>query len=189
MSVGTILEGKGSIERKGNDALNDGRLTGKEFAGDPKEALQQVVEIFQKSDVAANNLKDLDTFEQVMVGIMLRQFHILVTKQRGYRHSNVAALDLHGLLKRVEEKTVRAWEEIGNPGEQVKRQKELRESLPEDATAQEMAAYIAKQDKILFPSGSNEDTIDNLILDIANLSEILYAFYYDAWFKPLDEDV
>ena len=169
--------------------LEDGRLTGKELAGDPQEALQAVVEIFQRSDINARNLKDLETFEQVMVGVMLRQFHILVPKQRGYRHSNVAALDIPGLLGRIEEKVIRAKEELGDPKEQIKKQRALRDKLPDDATPAEMAEYIAKTDRILFPGGNNDDTIDNLVLDIANLSEILYAFYFDAWFKPLDEDV
>jgi hypothetical protein len=148
-----------------------------------------VVEIFQRSDIASRNLKDLDTYEQTMVGIMLRQFHILVTKQRGYRHSNVAALDIAGLLGRIEEKVVRAKEELGDPKEQIKRLKALHESLDDDAGVRELDEFLAKERRILFPGGNNDDTIDNLVLDIANLSEILYAFYFDAWFKPLDEDV
>lgn len=186
---GSMLTTKQLVEEEEETTLEDGRLTGKEFAGDPKEALQKVVEIFQRSDIDARNLKDLDTFEQTMVGVMLRQFHILVKKQRGYRHSNVATLDIDGLLGRIEEKVVRAKEELGDPKEQIKKQRALRESLADDATATEMAQYIAKQDRILFPGGGNDDTIDNLVLDISNLSEILYAFYFEAWFKPLDEDV
>lgn len=172
-----------------DNTLNDGRLTGKELAGEPKEALQAVVEIFQRSDIAPHNIKDLDTFEQTMVAVMLRQFHILVTKQRGYRHSNVEELDISGLLGRISEKVVRAKEELGDPKEQVKKARALMADLEPDADVREMAQALSKIDKILNPGGQNDDTIDNLVLDIANLSEILYAFYYDAWFKPLDEDV
>jgi hypothetical protein len=165
------------------------RVTGEDIAGSPKEAIQQIVETMQKSDIAANNLKSLDTFEQTMVGTMIRQFHILVTKQRGYRHSNVSALEIPGLLGRIEEKVVRAKEELGDPKEQVKKLKTMHLDLPDDCTEGEMLEYLAKERKVLFPGGNNDDTIDNLILDIANLCEILYVYYYDAWYKPLAEDV
>lgn len=169
--------------------MDDGRITGAEFAGDPKEAIQQVVEIFQNSDIAARNIKSLDTFEQTMVATMLRQFHILVEKQRGYRHSNVRELGESGVLKRISEKVIRAKEELGDPDTQVQKLKELHEKLPDDATTQEMLEHLKKEQSILFPGNQNEDSIDNLVLDIANLCEILYVLHFDGWYKPLDEDV
>lgn len=163
------------------------RISGTQIAGNPYEAVQQVVEILRNTYIEPHMLKDFVTFEQTIVATFVRQLHLMVEKQRGYGTKNIAMLEAIGILRRIEEKVLRGYEEIGDPKTQVERLKELRAALPDDPSATEMAVFIRQEEEILFPGGSNEDTIDNLALDIANLGEILYVEMNGAWGHPLEE--
>lgn len=167
--------------------MNIERVSGTEIAGNPYDAVQQVVEILRGTQIEPHMLRDFNTFEQTIVATFVRQLHLMVQKQRGYGKANIAMLKSRGILKRIEEKVLRGYEEIGDPEIQLEKIKELQASLDDEATPSELATHMRKIDAILNPGGSNEDTADNLFLDIGNLGQIGYVEFNGAWGKPLEE--
>lgn len=166
------------------------RISGTDIAGDPKAAIQEIVERFRDFDISPFMLKELDTFEQVFVATMILKLQLLVDKQKDYKSGNIVVLGVPGILKRLGEKQQRAFSLVGNPDEQVAEAKKVMANLPTDAAPEEERRALLRLDKILNPSNAVQDErVDDTLMDAGNYGDIAYVVWHGAWGKPLEENL
>jgi hypothetical protein len=147
----------------------------------PEDYIKAVVSVFGQIDEQGYDLKDLTSFEQVMVGVMVRMFKLMQEKQRGYGKSNISKAGLHGLFTRATDKIERAKNIVGDPEQQVEI---IRDILKEKMPAEEMTSEI---DAIVNPATLAEESVEDTLIDLANYGLIMYMVQNDAWGKDMEE--
>lgn len=188
-----LTSGSPVFEREGN-TLEDGRLTGEEFAGEvpSDEALvQATTQLFDRIHPTSYKLSDLDTMNEVMVGVFARMYHMMVAKQKDYGPDNISKAGVRGIITRANDKIERLKTLVGDPDAQLSRiQAELR-VLADDASYREMGEALLAIEKIAIPQAAVKgENIEDTLLDLANYGLIGYMVYMCAWGKPLvTEDV
>lgn len=166
------------------------RIAGADIAGNPKEAIQGLVEKFRDFDISPFMLKEFLTFEQTFVATMVLKFHLLYKKQKDYGPHNISKAGLSGVITRTQDKLERAKILIGDPPEQISSIKTLLAELPADASAHELDVFATRVNMIINPSNAVQDErVDDTLMDLGNYGDIAYILYHQAWGKPLEENL
>lgn len=168
---------------------NYSRIAGKDIAGDPQGAIQDIVEKFRDIDISAFLLKDLDTFEQTFVALMILKFHMMVSKQKDYGPGNISKAGLRGVITRANDKLERIKTLIGDPEQQIEKARNVVNNVPDDATPAELDRALTQVYRILNPTNAVEgERIDDTLMDLGNYGDIAYVLYHGAWGKALEEN-
>jgi hypothetical protein len=174
------------------DFENAKNVSGDEFAGGtPASAhdyIKAVVELFKNTNEREYRLSELDSFEQVMVGVMVRMFKLMQEKQRGYGKSNISKAGLHGLFTRATDKIERAKNIVGDPIEQIEIIQKLAEKLPDDASDFELAQFANNVENLVNPQKFAEESIEDTLIDLANYGLIMYMVQSDSWGFDMEEN-
>jgi hypothetical protein len=174
------------------DFENAKNVSGDEFAGGtPASAhdyIKAAVEVFKNTNEREYRLSELDSFEQVMVGVMVRMFKLMQEKQRGYGKSNISKAGLHGLFTRATDKIERAKNIVGDPIEQIEIIQKLAEKLPDDASDFELAQFANNVENLVNPQKFAEESIEDTLIDLANYGLIMYMVQSDSWGFDMEEN-
>ena len=169
------------------------RVTGRDIAGDvPSDVdyIKGIIQLFERISPNSYKLEDLDTMEDVMVGVFARMFHLMLSKQKDYGPENITKAGIRGIVTRSNDKIERLKTLVGDPDKQVTQAKSVILNIPEDATALEMANAIKDISEILAPSASVKgESVEDTLLDLADYGLIGYMLYMGAWGKPMEKDV
>lgn len=179
-------------DNEGDNVMAESILSGEELAGNVPSAtdyIKAVVEIFHQTSPTEYKLSELDSFEEVMVGVFLRKFHLMLEKQRGYGKNNISKAGLHGLFTRAQDKLERGKNIVGNPVEQVDKVQRMLERLDPDANAADMDMFIKKVDEIMNVQRYADESIEDTLMDLGNYGDIMYMVQMDAWGKDLEENI
>jgi hypothetical protein len=176
-----------SVDRNFEDAQT---ISGEDIAPTPapEDYIKAVVSVFSQIDEQEYDIAKLTSFEQVMVGVMVRMFKLMQEKQRGYGKSNISKAGLHGLFTRATDKIERAKNIVGDPVEQVERVQELIRAHRLDPTADTDANFIDNVAKIVNTQEFAEESIEDTLIDLANYGLIMYMVQNDAWGKDMEEN-
>jgi hypothetical protein len=196
MSVEDVAASLGQEESVDfTDAQN---ISGDEFAGPVADAstyITAIVELMKQIDPTEYNLADLDTFEQVLVGVQVRKFHLMREKHKGYGEKNIkndtdnVENSLRKLLTRMRDKIERADNLLGNPDTQVKDVRTILETLDEESTLQESLDALKAIHTVVNPQQTHaEESIEDTFMDFGNYGDIGYSVLMDAWAKPMESD-
>ncbi len=162
------------------------RISGSDIASQKTKDLQQVIDLFKSLKFTGRELKELETFDEVFLALMIIKYHLMLGKQKDYGPGNISKLGPTGIINMIENKVERANNLIGRPDQQVEHAKALLDDLPDDAPANELYNFIYALDKILNPSNAVEgEAIDDTWLDLGNYGDIGYVEHHGAWGKPL----
>lgn len=156
---------------------------------DLKEVLDDVAEVLETIDIRPEDLKLFETFEQVFTGILALKLQLMIAKQKDYKSGNIEKGGLRGLVTRTNDKIERLKSLVGDPDEQLDAVKAVMSKADDDLTAQEMDEVLTKVYKIVFPTNAvANETIDDTLMDLGNYGDIGFAFFHNAWGKPLSEN-
>lgn len=153
-----------------------------------------IVELLRSIKPADISLKDATSFEELMVGVFIHKFHLMVEKQRGYgtgniQENSVSSLKaVRGLLTRTNDKLQRAKNIIGDPDDKLATIEKLLDTLPYDMRANEMANALEEIAMVIRPQEHAEESIIDTVLDLGNYGDIMYMVLMEAWGKPLEEN-
>jgi hypothetical protein len=174
------------------DFENAKNVSGDEFAGGtPASAhdyIKAVVELFKNTNEREYRLSELDSFEQVMVGVMVRMFKLMQEKQRGYGKSNISKAGLHGLFTRATDKIERAKNIVGDPVETVDKIRSMLDAMPDDPTTGELDAAVSATYSLVNPQQFAEESIEDTLIDLANYGLIMYMVQSDSWGFDMEEN-
>lgn len=186
----------GSLDTIGEDMTysevtpNYSRISGTDIAGDPKAAIQAIVEKFRDIDISAFMLKEFDSFEQTFVAMMVLKFHMMVAKQNDYGPGNISKAGLRGVMTRATDKLERIKSLIGEPESQVETIKLLLERLPDDADVADLDEFAWNVNKTINPSNAvGDERVDDTLMDLGNYGDIAYVLYHGAWGKQLEKNI
>ncbi len=170
------------------DVDNFRRISGYEIAGNPKQKVAQMVDLFYSIDISPHMLKEFDSFEEVFIAIALLKFRLMVKKQKDYGPGNIGKGGLSGLVTRTVDKIERLKNLVGEPEKQLESIKNLLGELPDDATADELDAFALAVARIANPKNAVEnETVEDTFMDVGNYGDIGFAYLFGAWGKPLRE--
>lgn len=166
------------------DFENARTISGEDIAPPPtpEQYIQAAVTLFAQIDEQGYTLKELASFEQVMVGVMVRMFKLMQEKQRGYGKSNISKAGLHGLFTRATDKIERAKNIVGDPVENVDKIK----AVLTDETYTE-ARKLSVIDKLVNPETYADESVDDTLIDLANYGLIMYMVQSDSWGKDMED--
>jgi len=168
----------------------DSRITGNEFAGEiagAQDYIKAAKLIFDKINPNEYRLRDLDSFQQVMVGVFARQYHLMIGKQKDYGPENITKAGLRGIVTRTQDKLERVKTLIGDPDQQIKKVQQELDRVDDEASAAEMAQALMRLNTIVYPTrGVQEESIEDTLLDLADYGMIGYIVYMEAWGKEIE---
>jgi hypothetical protein len=186
----TDLESLSQHKPTSEETPNYKRISGTELAGNPKEAIQEIVEQFRQFDISPHMLKEMDTFEQTFVALMLLKFRMMVAKQKDYGPGNIGKAGLRGIITRATDKLERIKTLVGDPETQVESSQNIIKNIPDDASFEEMDKALFDLYKILVPGNAVQDErIDDTLMDLGNYGDIAFVLYHRAWGKALEENL
>lgn len=166
------------------------RISGKELAGNPYEAIKTIVEMFDNVNISLNTLRDLETFEEVAVGLAILKYKILLKKNQDYGRDSIKNGDVVKVLERLGEKIARAKNLIGDPSQQVEKAKIILNTTPDDASMTELLDAIKALDRVFFPAVNiGEEGVEDTMLDASNYSDIVLQLLLGVWNKPYRSEV
>jgi hypothetical protein len=180
------------FEREGNGALEDGRLSGEELAGtavSDEDLVRATVQLFDRIHPNSYVLsEDLNTMNEVMVGIFARMYHLMISKQKDYGPENISKAGLKGIVTRSNDKIERLKVLVGDADKQMENIKAVMKDLPDDANQGEMLNALSAIELIAFPRNAVQgETVEDTLLDLADYGLIGYMLYMEAWGKPLEK--
>jgi hypothetical protein len=166
------------------------RLTGHDLAGDVPDATDYVnaaVQVFDRIHTTEYSLSELESMNDVMVGVFARMYHMMIAKQKDYGPENISKAGIRGVVTRANDKIERLKTLVGDPEQQMGKVQDILGNLPEDATEQEMAEALTKLYKVAVPQAAVKgENIEDTLLDLANYGLIGYMLYMGAWGHPLE---
>ncbi len=163
------------------------RISGTELAGNPYEAIRMLTDIFKHTELSPDSLKNLNTFEEVLVGVFLQKFHLMREKQKKYGKLNIAKSGLFGLVTRATDKLERMKNLIGDPQEQLREARRIADEML-GASSQELADLSDQLYDVLNPSNDTNESVEDTALDLGNYGDIIYMFLNDAWGFEMEDD-
>lgn len=165
------------------------RISGYQLAGDPKQAIADAVEMFKHINISHYMLRELDTFEEMMIALYIIKFQMVRQKQKDYGPNAIQLGDELDIISRIKHKSERAKNLLGDPAEQVKKARTLLETLPDDINADEAFTAISQLDDIFFPRNSVEnESVEDTAIDTGNYGDILFLLLLKVWGKPMDDE-
>jgi hypothetical protein len=164
------------------------RISGTDIAGNPKEAIQQIVEQFRKFDITPHMLKEFDTFEQTMLAVLIMKFHLMIAKQKDYGPGNILKAGQRGIATRAQDKLERLLNLIGDPETKINTVDSLLNDLPDDASYRELDEFASAVSTVLRGNKAANESIDDTWMDLGNYGDIGYTEFHGAFGKPLEEN-
>ena len=190
-AVVTLKEADAEEKRQKGELMEKGRLTGKELAGEiptDETLVAAATQVFDRIHPTSYKLSELPTMNEVMVGVFVRMYHLMIAKQRDYGPDNITKAGLRGIVTRANDKIERLKTLVGDPDDQIAKVQKVLEELPDDATNDEMATALMQLNTIVIPKAAVKgESIEDTLLDLADYGLIGYMVYMGAWPKPLQD--
>lgn len=160
-----------------------------DITASPEQLVAAAVALFGQIDEQGYTLNELKSFEQVMVGVMVRMFKLMQEKQRGYGKSNISKAGLHGLFTRATDKIERAKNIVGDPVDQVDKAVEVLDFDLDNASRDDLVETIEAARRVLNPQTYAEESIEDTLIDLANYGLIMYMVQSEAWGRDMEENL
>ncbi len=170
------------------ESMDVERISGTEIAGDPYKTVEFISKLMKNTDFKLHMLKDLPTFEQVLVGTFILKYHLMRTKQRKYGVFNISKAGIYGLLTRLTDKVERLKNLVGDPVNQLEEVRKINEQLQVAENTGEMLLLAAKLDDIINPGNDTDESIEDTAMDAGNYGDIILMLQADAWGRDMEED-
>jgi hypothetical protein len=178
----------GNVFERSTELDNVERISGTQIAGNPYEAVEKIADTFMNTQLDEHSLRNLNTFEEVMVGTFLQKFHLMRYKQKKYGKMNISEAGLPGLVTRMRDKFERAKNMVGDPSTQIADVKKIILDTPEDATPKELMDALDAIWTKVNPQEDSEESLTDTAIDIGNYGDIFYMVLTGAWGKPMLDD-
>lgn len=164
------------------------RISGTEFAGDPYQVIGTLAKVFRNTHIDADSLKNLDSFEQVMIGTFLQKFHLMREKQKKYGKLNISKGGLFGLITRLNDKVERLKNLVGDPVALLDEARRISAELQEAETDDQAIALANELEAALNPGNDTDESVEDTAIDAGNYGDIMFMVLFDAWGKDMEQD-
>lgn len=162
------------------------RISGTEIAGSP--AVKEIVKLMKETKVSLGDLKYLDSFEEVLVGMFLNKFHLMREKQKKYGKLNISKGGMFGLVTRATDKLERMKNLVGNPEEQINEARQIAADLVEADNDRDVMLLVNALNSALNPANDTDESMEDTAIDSGNYGDIMGIVLADAWGKDMEKD-